>query len=427
VSHANNLPVGSWYPYDLGLATGGTGHTSRSLRLQELLRQERKFSVEDFEAIVHRDDVNPVVAALLPVARRVVEEDQVKDPAVLRLLESLKDWNLHDGTTDAYPAARALANTLTPYRGAGLNTIYGAGGGGVVNLAREIEQRFNTKGVTPKNPLVRAYLVNWLRASAGAGDRGRRELSASDERTARTITIPYQRTIPHNLPEVDPTLQFVSPPLTCLDTGTIWSQPGNLYSQIVDLSDLDHSHSMIAPGNAEDGGSRTNQVDLWVRGATHPAPLSRAKLEALGTKSVRLNAVPYDGPLSSPQCTVAEPPADARFIAAIPPVAANATNEAKPLPGRKPDDPTLEAAFRVILRLGTPPDQVDAKLAECRAYVKGNAGLTDQLRNAAVLGVYLIEESAAGRLKVPYGSPQVLQRLKTLLKDLGEMPPRDPR
>ena len=30
ISHANNLPVGSWYPYDLGLATGGTGDTGRS-------------------------------------------------------------------------------------------------------------------------------------------------------------------------------------------------------------------------------------------------------------------------------------------------------------------------------------------------------------------------------------------------------------
>ena len=57
-------------------------------------------------------------------------------------------------------------------------------------------------------------------------------------------------------------------------------------------------------------------------------------------------------------------------------------------------------------------------MAECHDYVKGSAGLTEQLRSAAVLGVYLIEESAAGRLKVPYGSPQVLQRLKALLLDL---------
>ena len=109
----------------------------------------------------------------------------------------------------------------------------------------------------------------------------------------------------------------------------------------------------------------------------------------------------------------------ARFIPAIPPVAVSTNAEAKPLPGRKPDDPRLEAAFRTILRQGTAPEEVDAKLVECRDHVKGNAGLTEQLRSAAVLGVYLIEESAAGRLKVRYGSPHVLNRLKALLDGFG--------
>jgi hypothetical protein len=187
----------------------------------------------------------------------------------------------------------------------------------------------------------------------------------------------------------------------------------------VDLADVDSSRSMMAPGNAEDGRFRTNQVDLWVQGTTHPGPLSRAKVEALGVTSTKLMAIAYAGPLSSPQRSVTEADRAVRFIPAIPPVAAKADAEAKPLPGRKPDDPTLEAAFRVILRQGTASEEVDAKLAECRDYVKGNAGLTEQLRSAAVLGVYLIEESAAGRLKVRYGSPQVLEGLKVLLRGLG--------
>ncbi len=439
VSHANNLPVGSWYPYDLGLATGGTGHTSRSLRLHKLLEVDRKFSAEDFESVVHRDDVNQIVATLLPIARKVAEEDQVTDAAVLGLLEGVKGWDMRDGSADRFPTARGLANTLTPYRGSGLNGVYGAGSGGVVNLARQIGERFAADGSTPTNKLVRAYLVNWLRASAGGGGRGRGGANTSDEWTARmaqgrpagrdaarTITIPYQRTLPHNLPAVDPSLDIVSPPLTCLDTGTIWSQPGNIYSHIVDLADVDNARSQCAPGNAEDGEYRTNQVDLWVRGTMHAAPLSRAKVQALGVKAERLTAAPYTGPLSSPQDTVGEAPREARFIPAIPPVAPATSAEAKPLPGRKPDDPTLEAAFRVILRQGTTPQEVDAKLAECRAYVKGNAGLTEQLRNAALLGEYLIEESAAGRLKVPYGSPHVFARLKALLTDLGRATPPAP-
>jgi penicillin amidase len=151
VSHANNLPVGGWYPYDLGLATGGTGDTGRSLRLRQLLEGDRKFSLEDFELALHRDDVNPLVAALLPVARQVVEEDKVKDPAVLGLLDAVKGWDLHDGTTDRFPAAGNLRNTLTPYRGAGLQNIYGAGGGGVSHLARDLGARIARDGSTPTN------------------------------------------------------------------------------------------------------------------------------------------------------------------------------------------------------------------------------------------------------------------------------------
>jgi len=156
VSHTNNLPVGLWYAHDLGLATGGTGDTSRSTRLCQLLDGDRKFSVEDFERVLHRDDVNPLVAALLPVARRVVEEDNVKDAAVLGLLDAVKGWDLHEGTTDRFPAARGLRNTLTPYRGAGLQNVYGAGGGGIAHLARGVGSRFARDGSTPTNTLARA-------------------------------------------------------------------------------------------------------------------------------------------------------------------------------------------------------------------------------------------------------------------------------
>lgn len=433
VSHANNLPVGSWYPFDLGLATGGTGDTGRSLRLRQLLVGDRKFSVEDFEADLHRDDVNPLVAALLPVARLVVEQDKVIDPAVLGLLEAVKGWDLRESTTDRFPAARSLGNTLTPYRGSGLNSIYGAGGGGIAHLAREVGTRFARDRSTPTNALVRAYLVNWLRASADGG-RG----NAAAERTARmsqtrpaardasrTITIPYERTIPHNLPVVDAALDFQSPPLTCLDAGTIWSQPGNLYSQIVDLADVDNSRSMIAPGNAESDPFRTNQADLWVRGTMHPAPLTRIRIELLGvtrTKLVANVAAVFDRSSSPPTTRSLN---GARFIPAIPLVTASTNTGTKPMPGRKPDDPRLEAAFRTILRPGTLPAEVDGQLAECRAYVQGNASLTEQLRSAAVLGEYLIEESAAGRLKIPYGSPYVLRQLKTLLNERGGNPSPD--
>ena len=63
-----------------------------------------------------------------------------------------------------------------------------------------------------------------------------------------------------------------------------------------------------------------------------------------------------------------------RFVAAIPPVAAD--TEAKPqLPGRKPDDPTLEAAFRFVLRNERTPAEIDQRLAEVQKYVEGKPAL----------------------------------------------------
>jgi hypothetical protein len=95
-------------------------------------------------------------------------------------------------------------------------------------------------------------------------------------------------------------------------------------------------------------------------------------LEALGVARAKWDTKTYAGLQASPARTVAERDLDrgARFVPAIPPAAANTNAETKPLPGRKPDDPTLEAAFRVILRQGTPPEEADAQLARCRDYVR---------------------------------------------------------
>ncbi len=120
----------------------------------------------------------------------------------------------------------------------------------------------------------------------------------------------------------------------------------------------------------------------------------------------------YRGPLSSPTLIVDQVDPAWQFVAAIP--AADPEQKVAPRPrpadAQKPDDPRLEAAFRVILRpRGTPHEDVDAQLNEVRKYVEGDPQLRKQLRGGAVLGVYLIEESTAGRLKVQYGSPYALR------------------
>jgi penicillin G amidase len=56
---------------------------------------------------------------------------------------------------------------------------------------------------------------------------------------------------------------------------------GDIYEQIVDLSDIDNSIAMMPPGNSErvDSPNYRDQVDLWVRGEYHPSFLSRNLVE----------------------------------------------------------------------------------------------------------------------------------------------------
>lgn len=275
ISHANNLPVGSWYPYDLGIGTGGVGHTSRSMRLVELLQGERQFSLESFETEVHRDDMQAAIAALFPVARKVAEEDGLNEAA--GLLHALEGWNLRYRSAEPHhAAARALAaNLLLPFRRSGLGDRVGGGEGGICHLARLLAEQFAESGQTPKDAQVRAYLLSWLRAAAEAFRRPSREDRHS---------MPYQANGPLGFPPLDSEFDLVSPPLSCLEAGTIWSQAGNSYTQIVDLADVDSSRSLLPPGISEDPESphHAGQMDLWARGGTHPAPLSRRRIEELG-------------------------------------------------------------------------------------------------------------------------------------------------
>ena len=198
------------------------------------------------------------------------------------------------------------------------------------------------------------------------------------EAVGQTITIPYQGMTPLQLPKVDPSLDIVSPPLTCLDTGTIWSQPGNVYTHIVDLADIDNSRAMIAPGNCEDGASplRTAGIDLWVQGRTRPAPLSRDKSSNLGCTTTRLD-------VQRTRVRSRRPPVDGRparsrravrrgHSRVIDPAQEVVEPRPRPAAAQKPDDPQLEAAFRVILRSsGTSNDEVDTQLAEAPQVRRG--------------------------------------------------------
>jgi penicillin amidase len=290
ISHGNNLPVGSWYPYDIGIGTGGAGHSSRSWRLIQLLSGGGPFSVETFESGVHRDDVHSAVAALFPIARRLAAQLSDPDDSLARLLRPLGNWDLHyRADRPSYPAAMALASSLiTPYRGSPLNSRLGGGEGGITHLARLLASQYGGSEAVPRDPEVRDYLIAWLRAAA-QNIRG----------SAQEIHVmPYQQNGPMQFPPINPAFDLASPPLVCGQVGTIWSQKGNSYTQIVDLADIDNSRAILPPGISEDPDSpfHTDQIDLWVAGATRPAPLSRAAVEAIAVSRITLSTTAIPTP-----------------------------------------------------------------------------------------------------------------------------------
>jgi hypothetical protein len=118
--------------------------------------------------------------------------------------------------------------------------------------------------------------------------------------------------------------------VTCGQTQTVWSQIGNSYTQIVDLSDIDNSRTILPPGVSEDPESPfyLSQVDLWLKGTTHPAPLSRDKVDAIAASRQTLSTRPHEGADAPDERTVSTVPEHARFIAAIP--AASAAPAAQP-------------------------------------------------------------------------------------------------
>jgi len=313
IGNGNNRPVGAWYPYDLGIQSTGTG--SRAWRVHQLIEGDRKFSVEELEAEVHRDDMHAATSALLPVARKVAKEEGVDDQSIRSVLEATEDWDFHFRTSDpAFRAAAALAATAgMAFRRSGLKQRFGLTEAGACHLGRLLSARFQQDQATPKDPKIRNYLLRWLRVA------GQRLAQAGDSDPA-IYPLPYQGNARMGLPSVEPAFDAESPHMEVIERGSIWSPTEDGYSQIVDLDDIDNSRAMIAPGVSEDPESPfyLNQMDLWSEGKLRPAPLSRHRIEELAVSSESVTVRDFSGQDLLAERTVDVAPEGTSFLPAIP-------------------------------------------------------------------------------------------------------------
>ena len=264
IAHANNAPVGKWYPH----AIFRNGDTARSWRLREILSSRPVFSPGDFLSHVHRDSVNPLVREFIRFALGVVREDGVPlDEEKLRRLESWDGRCLVDAP--AWPLVETIARRIPrSLRGSPLAARYGGGTAGVSWLLKELARDENLL----KDPSVREWLRTSLR-KVFEGGRGRGDAAPPSK-------LLYQDNL-EGFGSLRPEADLAVPPLQCVLVPTIWSQLGNSYTQVVDLADVDRSLSMLPPGISEDPSSphSRDQVGLWQRGEAHPAPITRAAVE----------------------------------------------------------------------------------------------------------------------------------------------------
>ena len=90
-----------------------------------------------------------------------------------------------------------------------------------------------------------------------------------------------------------------------------------------------------------------------------------------------------------------------------------------PLPGKKPDDPTLETAIRYLNRSERTEQEVKDKIEELRRYVRGDKGLKAELIEGLKLFMHLMRESQAGRIPIRYGTPETLSLIETFYRELS--------
>ncbi|MBE0645893.1 MAG: penicillin acylase family protein [Bacteroidetes bacterium] len=269
ISTANNAPVGSWYPYAVG---GGLGDNARSWRLKELMEETDIFSPDDF-LNVHRDMVEPIARDFVRYAIMAVDENPDAEADAKAAADSLRTWDYTQNTTwSVYRLTSTIGVVIKrTLRGTPLESRYLGSDAGLIQLFRDLEAYETTQGGLIPDPDIRAWLIAQLAEvyrRSGIADPGTRPLIVQH-------SMPWQDNL-EKFGSLNRSFDQQSGPLTCGVVATIWSQLGNSYSQIVDLSLVDSSLSVLPPGNSEIPTSAHfgDMIPLWEQGGMHPAPLT---------------------------------------------------------------------------------------------------------------------------------------------------------
>ena len=419
---ANHRSIQSFYKISFGNMTGNSGDTDRGLRIKERilaqLDKNEKFTPEDVLAI-QDDSVNVWKREIVRLGFKAVREDPSRVSAnTKQALRYLSHWYEAGASTDMSVPGTELVNELSiTFRGGNFAVVskYGGGVGGLARFAKTVRARDEAN---PDNAISdedrefadRVLDQAWRRAKSKYGPDPKRWNALAKEALCRQ-KMGYMESL-DGFPALDHRHDVQMPLLATVDGATILSQKGQSYTQFVPLHNPDESLSIMPMGQSEDPLSpyRFSTYGDWAQGKLHPAPLSRGAVDEIAVSQETL------GNVAQVQQRRDVERAPARGRARNQRRGAQAVK--RPLPGKKPDDPTLEMAIRYLNRPERSEQEVKAKINELRSYVKGNASLKAELVAGLELFTHLMRESAAGRIPIRYGTPQTLKLMEAFHEEL---------
>ncbi len=285
VATANNKPVGDLYPHYLGSFWASR---YRAERIVNLLESKPKLSLEDMKAI-QTDTYSILASVFVPLVIRSYANSPAPDLA--KVVDILKDWNFRMEVDQAAPtifhewyAAFEERAWSEQYRTVGLKGPY--------PFIEVLEQAT----LFPSSGLTTAWLT--------AGDRDREIISslrdASSKLTGLYGSNPsdwkwgrhHKVSIEHPLGSA---LNWLNYPQSAASggVGTINVSPGLTakhgpsYRQIIDLSDLSRSLTVIPGGQNGNPFSAQyrSQLPLWLAGSYKPMGFPKSPSETTQVQS----------------------------------------------------------------------------------------------------------------------------------------------
>ncbi|UCF16489.1 MAG: penicillin acylase family protein [Phycisphaerales bacterium] len=416
---ANHRTIQSFYKVPFGNMTGSSGDTDRGLRVKERIAEHLArndlFAPEDVLAI-HHDSVNVWKREIVHLGLMVLDRNPEKlSQNAEHALRHLRPWYAKGAAMEMNVPGTELANEMNViFRGGvfGLVRNYGGGVSGLARFAKTVSNRYAANPDAPVPDDERRFVDQvlaqaWTRTLNKYG-ADTVKWNAKARQALCKQTLGYMDGLDGFGP-LDEQNDVSMPLLKTIDGATVLSQKAQAYTQFVPLHDVDASLSILPIGTSDNPKSpyRFSTYGDWARGRLHPAPLSLEAVEKIAVLRSTLGPEPRVRRLR----TASSRQSGQREIA-------QSQKSRPPLPGKKPDDPTLEMAIRYLNRAERTEQEVKDKIEELRSYIRGDRALKAELVEGLKLFIHLMKESQAGRIPIRYGKPETLKLIETFYREL---------